>query len=109
MPCVFPQLGYNESINIGQDFAPAHTIKGDQLMTTDELRDNLLSARKNGYCDLTADQRAEMENYCKRYAAFMDACKTEREATTWAVAEAEKNGFKPFSANMDAKRQKQTR
>ncbi len=71
-------------------------------MTTEELRENLLSARKNGYCDLTADQRAEMESYCKRYAAFMDACKTEREATTWAIAEAEKNGFKPFSANMAA-------
>ncbi len=72
-------------------------------MTTEELRENLLSARKNGYCDMTADQRAEMNAYCKRYAAFMDACKTEREATVWAVAEAEKNGFKPFSDNMDAK------
>ncbi len=72
-------------------------------MTTDELRDNLLSAHKNGYCDLTAQQRVEMESYCKRYAAFMDACKTEREATAWAVAEAEKNGFKPFTANMSAK------
>ena len=72
-------------------------------MTTEELRENLLSARKNGYCDLTDVQRSEMERYCKRYAAFMDACKTEREATAWAVAEAEKNGFKPFSANMDAK------
>jgi len=52
-------------------------------MTTDELRENLLNAPKNGYTKLTAQQRTEMESYCKRYAAFMDACKTERESTTW--------------------------
>ena len=62
-------------------------------MTTDELRQSLLAANKNGYTKLTAQQRAEMESYCKRYMAFMDACKTEREATAWAIAEAEKNGF----------------
>ena len=63
-------------------------------MTTDELRQSLLSAPKNGYCGMTPEQRAEMESYCKRYAAFMDACKTEREATAWAVQIAEKHGFK---------------
>ena len=44
-----------------------------------------------------------MEDYCKRYMAFMDACKTEREATAWAVREAEKRGYKPFTPGMDAK------
>jgi len=63
-------------------------------MTTDELRQSLLAAPKNGYTKLTAEQRAEMESYCKRYAAFMDACKTEREATTWTIETAEKYGFK---------------
>ena len=65
-------------------------------MTTDELRESLFAAPKNGYARITAEQRAEMESYCKRYMAFMDAAKTEREATTWAIAEAEKNCFKPF-------------
>ena len=69
-------------------------------MTTDELRENLLNAPKNGYTKLTAEQRTEMESYCKRYAAFMDACKTERESTTWAIAEAEKNGFKELVPGM---------
>ena len=69
-------------------------------MTTEELRENLLSAPKNGYTKLTAQQRAEMEAYCKRYAAFMDACKTEREATAWAVREAEKQGFKAIVPGM---------
>ena len=72
-------------------------------MTVEELRESLLAAPKNGYARITAEQRAEMESYCKRYMAFMDACKTEREATTWTVAEAEKNGFKPFAPGMDAK------
>ncbi len=72
-------------------------------MTNEELREALLASPKNGYATLTAEQRAEMEAYCKRYSAFMDACKTEREATAWAVREAEKLGFKPFTPGMDAK------
>ena len=72
-------------------------------MTTDELRESLLAAPKNGYARLTAEQRCEMEAYCKRYAAYMDQCKTEREATAWAVAEAEMNGFKPFVPGMEVK------
>ncbi len=70
-------------------------------MTTDELREKLLSAPKNGYTKLTPAQRKEMNDYCKRYAAFIDTCKTEREATVWTVAEAEKNGFKPLTPGMD--------
>ena len=69
-------------------------------MTTEELRESLLAAPQNGYTKLTAEQRAEMESYCKRYAAFMDACKTEREATAWAVAIAEEHGFKALVPGM---------
>jgi len=65
-------------------------------MTTEELRESLLAAPKNGYATLTSQQREEMNAYCKRYAAFMDACKTEREATTWTVAAAEAAGFRPI-------------
>ena len=72
-------------------------------MTTDELRQSLLAAPKNGYTRLNETQRAEMEAYCKRYAAFMDACKTEREATTWTVAKAESLGFKALVPGMELK------
>ena len=72
-------------------------------MTTDELRESLLMAPKNGYARLDDAQRGEMEDYCKRYMAFMDACKTEREATAWAVREAEKRGYRPFTPGMDVK------
>ena len=63
-------------------------------MTTEELRESLLMAPKSGYKTMSAEERAAMEDYCKGYISFIDAAKTEREATDWAVAEAEKNGFK---------------
>ena len=72
-------------------------------MTVDELRESLVFAPKNGFARITPEQRAEMEAYAKRYMAFMDAAKTEREATAWTVAEAEKNGFKPFVPGMEVK------
>ena len=72
-------------------------------MTNEELRQSLLMEAKNGYTRISDSQRAEMESYCKDYMAFMDACKTEREATTWAVAEAEKRGFKALTADAEVK------
>ena len=72
-------------------------------MTNEELRENLLAAPKNGYTKLSDAQRAEMNAYCVRYAAFMDACKTEREATAWTVEIAEKNGFKALVPGMQLK------
>ena len=72
-------------------------------MTVEELRENLLSAPKNGYATITQEQREEMNAYCQRYAAFMDACKTEREATAWTQEIAEKNGFKAFVPGMALK------
>ncbi len=67
------------------------------MMTSEELREKLMYAPKNGYETLTDAQRAEMNDYCKAYAAFMDACKTEREATAWTVQAAEAKGFRPLT------------
>ena len=72
-------------------------------MTIDELRESLLSAPKNGLCRISDQDRTEMNAYAKRYMAFMDECKTEREATAWAVREAERRGFKPFAPGMEVK------
>ena len=72
-------------------------------MTIDELRESLLMAPKNGLAGLGAEARAEMKGYAKRYMAFMDSCKTEREATAWAVREAEARGFRPFVPGMDVR------
>ena len=72
-------------------------------MNIEELKESLLSSPKNGYAILTDEQKAEMEAYCKGYMAFIDACKTEREATTWAVATAQKYGFKEMKPGMEVK------
>ena len=72
-------------------------------MTTEELRESLLMAPKNGYELISEQQRADMNTYAKGYMAFMDACKTERESTAWAIAEAEKRGFVPFTTGMELK------
>jgi len=72
-------------------------------MNVDELRASLLQAPKNGYTKLTDKQREEMGKYCQRYAAFISTCKTEREATAWAVKEAEKHGFVPAVPGMAVK------
>ncbi len=72
-------------------------------MTTEELREQLLMKPVNGLTRLTEDQTAEMNAYCRRYMDFLDQAKTEREATAWAVREAEKRGFQPFIPGMDAK------
>ena len=72
-------------------------------MSIEELKSSLLAAPKNGYARISAEERVEMEAYCKRYMAFMDKAKTERESTAWAVAEAEKRGFVPFVPGMDVK------
>ena len=72
-------------------------------MTAEELRNSILSAPKNGYTALTAEQRQEMEAYALRYRGFMDACKTEREATAWATDMAEKHGFVPAQVGMEVK------
>ncbi len=73
------------------------------MMTDEELRDSLLNTPKNGHTVLTDEQRREMESYCKRYAAFMDACKTEREATAWTVETAKAHGFRELTPGMDIK------
>ena len=69
-------------------------------MTTDEPRESLLMHYQNGDTRITPEQREDMERYCLRYRTFLDACKTEREATAWTVREAEKRGYKPFAPGM---------
>ena len=72
-------------------------------MTTDELRETLLYTPKNGYSEYTPEKREAMNEYCKRYATFINACKTEREATAWATKAAEEHGFKPAVPGMEVK------
>ena len=69
-------------------------------MTNEELRNALLCEKKNGYATLSSAQREAMNAYCRRYAAFMDQCKTEREATEWTEKAALAHGFRPLTPGM---------
>ena len=72
-------------------------------MSNETLRETLLFQPKHGYDRLDPAQKAEMESYCKEYAAFMDAAKTEREAVAFTVDMAEKAGFRPLQPGMTLK------
>ena len=72
-------------------------------MTIEELKESLLAAPRNGYARLTDADRAGMEAHARGYAAFIDACKTEREAVAWTAALLEKNGFRPLLPGMELK------
>ena len=68
-----------------------------------ELRERLTYAPKNGYDRLSAQDKTQMEDYCQRYMAFLDAAKTEREAVHEAVRQAEAAGFAAYTEGMDLK------
>ena len=72
-------------------------------MNIEELRNSLLHTKKNGYARITAEQREDMNAYGRRYMDFMDAAKTEREATTWAVEAAKAHGFVELKPGMAVK------
>jgi len=56
-------------------------------------REALLYEPKHGYESLTAEQAAEMQEYCKAYMQFIDAGKTERECVDECIRQAEAAGF----------------
>ncbi len=70
---------------------------------TEELRKALLRAPKNGYDRISAEERVELERYCKNYMKFIDAAKTEREAVSATIEMAEDAGFVPFVPGMELK------
>ena len=66
-----------------------------------ELKDTLFYKKKDFYEQFgEAELKAAFE-YAKGYAAYLDASKTEREAVACSIAEAEKNGFVPYSFGME--------
>ena len=67
---------------------------------TKELREKLLFSPKNGYDRIDAAEAVAVEDYCEGYKAFLNAAKTEREAVTEAIRQAEALGFRPFTPGM---------
>lgn len=64
------------------------------------LREQLLYTPKNGYDRISDTDRAAMDAYCRDYMQFLDAAKTEREAVTETIRQAEAAGFLPFTPEM---------
>jgi aspartyl aminopeptidase len=67
------------------------------------LQEKLCETRKNGL--LRADDKtvADADKFCEGYKAFMNAAKTEREASEFAENEAVKLGFRKFEKGMKLK------
>lgn len=70
---------------------------------TKALREKLLSAKKNGYDLLKAEDYEAMGAYCEEYKAFLDIGKTERLCAAEAIRLAEKAGYVPFTRGMALK------
>ena len=65
-------------------------------MEIKELQDKLFMKRKHAVLDISEAEVKKADEYCEGYKEFLYTCKTEREATAYAVKLAEENGFVPF-------------
>ena len=62
-----------------------------------ELKEKLFFKSKNVYDNLSESELAEMEEYSKGYIRFIDACRIEREAVAYSIADAEKKGYVEYN------------
>ena len=68
-----------------------------------ELKEKLLSGRKNGYDRFDSAEQAAMDAYCDGYKAFLDKGKTERLCAAETIRLAEEKGYKPYVRGMEVK------
>ncbi len=66
----------------------------------DELRSKLFYEQKNGYDLIDTAERIDAENYCRAYMRFLNECRTEREATDYAIELAKEQGFVEYRPGM---------
>lgn len=52
----------------------------------------------NLWQEYSAEEKSKVMEFCEGYRKFLTACKTERECVKYAVAEAEKHGFKSLDS-----------
>lgn len=60
------------------------------------LQEKLVFKPESSGIKMSDEEIAEAFAFCEGYKEFLDAAKTEREATDWTVALLEKEGFTPF-------------
>ena len=66
----------------------------------DALRETLLYRQKQGYDVIDVAERIKLEEYAAAYRAYLNAARTEREAVTEAIKQAEALGFVPYERGM---------
>lgn len=62
----------------------------------EKLSEKLLSKRKNGALKMSDEKLKKADKFCEGYKDFLNAAKTEREAVSEAVRQAEKAGFTEY-------------
>ena len=62
----------------------------------EQLKEKLYYTPKTAAEALSAEEIAQADAYCVGYMQYLDNAKTEREAVTEAIAQAEKNGFAAY-------------
>ena len=58
-------------------------------MEENKLREKLFYEQKHGYDLIDVEERLKLESYCDDYKAYLDAARTEREAVTEGIRQAE--------------------
>ena len=59
-----------------------------------DKKSKFIYEKKNGWEKISKKDASALESFNKKYIDFLSTCKTERETTDFAVAEARKKGFK---------------
>lgn len=70
-----------------------------ETITAKELKEQLFLQKKNAYLRMSDAEIKKCDKFCEGYKAFLDAAKTEREATVFIEREAKTKGFVPFDKN----------
>ena len=64
------------------------------------LREQLLSQRKHAAQRMSAQEQQDCNAFCETYKAFMNTCKTEREAVRFFTEQLTAQGYVPFTPGM---------
>ena len=86
----------NEFINICREFFT-------EKVSASKMSKELFFEQKHISDIISDEEKAAAAKYAEGYIDFLNAGKTERECVVYAVAEAEKCGFKPFVPGMELK------
>ena len=67
------------------------------------MENKLFYDKKTGWDRMSDAQDAAMMSYAEGYKAFLDECKTERDAVRWIKAQAEAKGYREYTRGMAVK------